>query len=119
MKKRRWRFQVEISKDWRKPVIVEKNSLSKEKMVHGTPRLRNIDRWCSFYNHAEKRCQAYKDRPLGCYLYPVVYSVGEGVVIDELCPMYETISEPEFKAKGIILINLLKTMENETAKKLH
>jgi len=84
----------------------------------GVTRLRNIGGWCCFYNSAEKRCQAYDDRPLGCYLYPVMYSVGEGVVIDELCPMGETISEPEFKAKGIILINLLKTMENETSKEL-
>jgi Fe-S-cluster containining protein len=73
-------------------------------------RLRNIGKWCYFYNHVEKRCRVYKDRPLGCDLYPVVYSIGEGIIIDELCPMGETISEHELKTKGRILIKLLKTM---------
>ena len=76
----------------------------------GVTRLRNIGRWCYFYNHVEKRCRVYKDKPLGCYLYPVVYSIGEGVIIDELCPMGETISEHELRTKGRILIKLLKTM---------
>jgi Fe-S-cluster containining protein len=74
-------------------------------------RLRNVGRWCYFYNNAEKRCRVYKNRPLGCYLYPVVYLVGEGIVIDELCPMGDTISEQELKTKGRTLINLLKTMK--------
>ena len=77
----------------------------------GVTRLRNIGKWCYFYNHAEKRCRVYKDRPLGCYLYPVVYLIGEGVVIDELCPMGETISEHEFRMKGRILIKLVKKMK--------
>jgi len=79
----------------------------------GVTRLRNIGKWCYFYNHAEKRCRAYEIRPIGCYLYPVVYSVNEGVVIDELCPMGETVSEHELRIKGRILLKLLKTMEKE------
>lgn len=80
----------------------------------GVTRLRNVGRWCYFFDVAKKRCRVYASRPLGCYLYPVVYSVGEGVVVDELCPMGETISEHELRTKGRILIELLKTMENET-----
>ena len=73
-------------------------------------RLKNTGKWCYFYTHAEKRCRVYKDRPLGCYLYPVVYLIGEGIIIHELCPMGETISEHELQTKGKILLKLLKTM---------
>jgi len=79
----------------------------------GITQLRNIGGWCYFYNYAEKRCRAYEIRPIGCYLYPVVYSADEGVVIDEPCPMGETVSEHELRMKRRILIKLLKTMENE------
>ena len=79
----------------------------------GITQLRNIRGWCYFYNYAEKRCRAYEIRPIGCYLYPVVYSTDEGVVIDELCPMGETVSEHELRIKGRILLKLLKTMEKE------
>ena len=83
----------------------------------GVTRLGNIDGWCFFFNYADKRCRVYEDRPFGCYLYPVMYSVNEGVVIDDLCPMGETISEHELRKKGRILIKLLKTMENESVGK--
>lgn len=76
----------------------------------GITRLGNIGRWCYFYNHIDNRCRVYKDRPLGCYLYPVMYSVDEGIVIDDLCPMSETISDEELRTKGIMLIKLLKTI---------
>jgi len=79
----------------------------------GVTRLRNIGKWCCFYDIVEKRCRIYADRPLGCYLYPVVYSVNEGVIVDELCPMGETISERELRKKGRILIEVLKAIENE------
>jgi len=79
----------------------------------GINRLRNVDGRCFFYNHAEKRCQVYDVRPIGCYTYPVVYSADEDVIIDELCPMGHTISDQELKVKGRILINLLNTIDKE------
>lgn len=82
-----------------------------------TTRLRNVDGWCYFYNLAEKRCQVYDIRPIGCYTYPVVYSADESVVIDELCPMGETVSDQELKAKGKILIKLLNTLDDERSSK--
>lgn len=81
-------------------------------------RLRNIEGWCYFYNQVEKRCSVYENRPLGCYLYPAVYSVDDGVIIDELCPMGETMVEHELRTKGKILIKLLKTIENERIQKI-
>jgi len=81
----------------------------------GVTRLRNVDGYCYFYSRADKKCRIYKDRPLGCYLYPVVYLANEGAMIDELCPMGQTISEQELRTKGKILDKLLKKIENESA----
>ena len=81
----------------------------------GVTRLRNVDGYCYFYSRADKKCRIYKDRPLGCYLYPVVYLANEGTIVDELCPMGQTISEQELRTKGKILDKLLKKIENESA----
>ena len=76
-------------------------------------RLMNADGRCYFYILAEKKCRVYRDRPLGCRLYPVVYSVDDGAVIDGLCPMGHTISEKELKTKGKILRKLLRKIDEE------
>jgi len=79
----------------------------------GVTRLRNVDGWCYFYSLADKKCRIYGKRPLGCYLYPVVYLANEGAMVDELCPMGQTISEQELRTKAKILVKLLKKMDNE------
>lgn len=79
----------------------------------GVPRLRNVDGWCYFYSPANKRCRVYKIRPLGCRLYPVVYVDGEGIMLDELCPMRHTVSEKEFRQKARILERLLEKIYGE------
>ena len=84
----------------------------------GVTRLRNVDGYCFFYSRADKKCQIYEKRPLGCYLYPVVYLANEGAIVDELCPMGQTISEQELRTKGKILDKLLKKIENESARSL-
>jgi len=76
-------------------------------------RLRNVNGWCFFYSLTDSRCRVYGKRPLGCYLYPVVYFVNEGVVVDELCPRGQTISEQELRSKGKILVKLLKEIDGE------
>jgi hypothetical protein len=46
--------------------------------------------------------------------------MGEGAVIDELCPMGHTVSERELRAKGKILQKLLKKLDDERkCKKYH
>jgi len=80
---------------------------------YGVTRLRNIAGWCYFYSTAEKRCRIYGKRPLGCYLYPVVYLINDGAIVDELCPMGQTILQQELRTKGKILAKLLKKMDNE------
>ena len=76
-------------------------------------RLRNVDGYCYFYSRADERCRIYRKRPLGCYLYPVVYLANEGAMVDELCPMGQTISEQELRTKAKILYKLLKKIEKE------
>jgi Fe-S-cluster containining protein len=76
-------------------------------------RLVNVDGWCFFYSLAERNCRVYKDRPLGCRLYPAVHSADEGVIVDELCPMRHTVSERELKRKGKILVRLLSKIDDE------
>jgi len=79
----------------------------------GVIRLRNVDGWCCFYSLAEKRCRVYKKRPLGCYLYPVVYLANDCIIVDKLCPMGQTISKQELRTKGKLLIKLVKKIDTE------
>lgn len=76
-------------------------------------RLKNVNGYCFFYNILDKKCKIYEKRPIGCYLYPVVYLENEYPIIDELCPMGYTVSEREFIKKGKILDKFLKKMDNE------
>jgi Fe-S-cluster containining protein len=71
----------------------------------GVTRLRNVGGWCYFYSLVDKKCRVHGKRPLGCYLYPVVYLVNEGAVVDDLCPMGHTISEQELRRKQKHLID--------------
>jgi len=80
---------------------------------NGVARLRNVGGWCYFYSSPEKRCRVYGERPLGCHIYPVVYLVNEGAMVDELCPMGQTISEQELRTKRKMLDKLLKKMDDE------
>ena len=82
-------------------------------MDDGVIRLRNVDGRCYLYSLAEKKCRVYGKRPLGCHLYPIVYLANEGAIVDELCPMGQTISDQELRKKGKILDKLLKKMNNE------
>jgi len=79
----------------------------------GLTRLRNVGEWCYFYDPEERKCQVYEYRPLGCFIYPVIYSNEEGVITDEICSMRHTISKHELKTKGQILLKHLKKITSE------
>ena len=79
--------------------------------------LRNVNGHCYFYSPSARKCRIYPKRPLGCYIYPVVYLENEGTIVDELCPMGHTISEKELKTKAKILNKLLKKIDNENLSK--
>jgi len=79
----------------------------------GFAQLRNRDGYCFFYDMALHRCRAYRDRPLGCRIYPVVYNEDEGVIVHDLCPMKETVSNREMEQKSRQLLKLLRTIFKE------
>jgi hypothetical protein len=80
---------------------------------HGFIRLRNRRGFCVFYDAEERRCRIYKHRPLGCRVYPVIYSEQEGIVLDDLCPMKSTVSKIELKVEGKKLMKLLQRIDTE------
>lgn len=80
---------------------------------YGFARLKNPHGLCVFYDVEKCRCQIYRHRPLGCRIYPVIYSEQEGIVVDDLCPMHNTISKIELKREGKKLIELLQRIDNE------
>ena len=80
---------------------------------HGLVRLKNCHGSCVFYDVEKCRCRIYKHRPLGCRIYPVIYSEKEGIVVDDLCPMKKTVSRIELKRKGRKVIELLQRIDNE------
>jgi len=79
----------------------------------GFARLRNSHGFCVFYDMVKCRCLIYEHRPLGCRIYPVIYSEQEGIVVDGLCPMKSTVSEMELKRKGKKVVELLQRMDHE------
>ena len=96
---------------------LEKAGYNRQKFMrydkHGFARLRNRHGFCVFYDVVKCRCSIYEHRPLGCRIYPIIYSEQEGIVVDCLCPMKNTVSEIELKRRGKRVIELLQTMDNE------
>jgi Fe-S-cluster containining protein len=96
---------------------LEKVGYTRQKFMrydnHGFARLQNCHGFCVFYDVVKCRCLIYEHRPLGCRIYPVIYSEQEGIVVDSLCPMKNTVSEMELKRKGKKVVELLQRMDNE------
>ncbi len=106
----RWSFQAVTSKG------LERAGHRRDEFAvldSGVLHLRNVGGWCYFHSLAERNCRVYKNRPLGCRLYPVVYLVDEGAAVDELCPMGHAVSERELRTKRKILDKLLKKVDRE------
>jgi len=79
----------------------------------GFAQLRNKRGHCVFYHVDNRRCCVYSNRPLGCRIYPVLLSVEEGVVVDDLCPRAETVSKGEIELKKERLKRLLARIDGE------
>jgi Fe-S-cluster containining protein len=96
---------------------LEESGYYRQKFVqydrHGIAKLKNRRGFCVFYDVEKCRCKIYKHRPLGCRIYPVIYSEQEGIVVDDLCPMRNTVSKIELRGKGKKLIELLQRLDNE------
>ena len=82
----------------------------------GFAQLRNSLGYCIFYQTAKRRCKVYKIRPLGCRIYPVLYSEEDGVIVDDLCPNAGTVSKKEIKFKAEKLKRLLQRIDSEKGK---
>lgn len=78
-------------------------------------RLKNRGGFCVFYDIEKHRCRIYEHRPLGCRIYPVIYSEQEGIVLDDLCPMKNTVSKIELERKGRSIMELLQRIDTEAA----
>jgi Fe-S-cluster containining protein len=76
-------------------------------------KLRNLKGYCFFYDVEKRRCKAYRLRPEGCRLYPVISSVEDGIIVDELCPMGKTVLEKEREVKGKKVVKLLALIDGE------
>lgn len=81
----------------------------------GFVRLRNRHRVCVFYDVERRRCKVYRHRPLGCRIYPVIYSEQDGIVFDDLCSMRRTVSKVELRRKGKKVMELLQRIDTEAA----
>jgi Fe-S-cluster containining protein len=79
----------------------------------GYAKLRNRKGYCFFYDVKRRRCKAYRLRPEGCRLYPVISSVEDGIIVDELCPTGNTVSRKEQEAKGKKVVKLLALIDSE------
>lgn len=80
----------------------------------GILRLRNDRGYCIFYDTRKRICQVYANRPLGCCIYPVIYRIGEGIIVDDLCPMKSTVSSRELKTKSKKLTILMQRLSEDS-----
>jgi Fe-S-cluster containining protein len=96
---------------------LEKAGYCPEKFVHYDKhcyaRLRNLRGYCFFYDAGKHRCRAYKLRPSGCRIYPVIYSEEGGVIVDDLCPERRSVLKREVETKGKKVIMLLRRIDLE------
>jgi len=70
-------------------------------------RLRNVEGKCYFLSE-DNRCKIYENRPLGCRIYPVVFDLERGVILDDLCPKKDEVSIEEVKRIEPILKHLVR-----------
>lgn len=84
----------------------------------GAVQLRNNRGKCVFYDVERHRCKVYRLRPLGCRIYPVIYSEERGIVLDDLCPERNTVTDVEKERKGKQLLKLLKRIDSEAQQRV-
>ncbi|MEM3985511.1 MAG: YkgJ family cysteine cluster protein [Candidatus Methanomethylicia archaeon] len=80
--------------------------------INGKHILRNIGGYCYFLDKEKMKCKIYRDRPIGCKIYPVVYVEGGYVSVDDECPASNTITAREIYRKKPSLIRLVMEVED-------
>jgi len=84
----------------------------------GLAKLRNCRDYCVFYDVETHRCKVYRHRPLGCRIYPVIYGEEIGIIVDDICPMKNTVTEVELEKKRKEVMKLLKRIDAEAESRL-
>jgi hypothetical protein len=79
--------------------------------------LRNQKGNCVFFDAEKLVCRERDNRPLGCRIYPIMHDEDKGIVIDELCPARNTISEKQKARKGKKVLKLLERIDAEAEKR--
>lgn len=96
---------------------LKKKGFSQNYFVHhdkeGYAQLKNLEGYCVFYDRKKLQCSAYKDRPTGCRVYPVILDEEIGVVLDSICESRNTVTEEEKKIKGKRVVRLLEIIDRE------
>ena len=80
--------------------------------------LKNMDGYCVFYDRNRLQCGIYPNRPGGCHVYPVILDEEVGIILDQLCPERDTISDKEKRVKGKRVMKLLQEIDTEAGKRL-
>ena len=101
--------------------VLQKGGHSSEQFIRinkqGYAQLQNKQGYCIFYETQSHNCKVYRQRPTGCRLYPIIYSEEEGVIVDDICPTNETVTQNEIKNKTSTLMQLLRTIDEQAAKR--
>jgi len=98
---------------------LERKGYSKKFFVQfdseGYAKLRNLHGHCVFYDAEKQRCKVYRERPLGCRLYPVIYDETKGIVVDSICQAQGSLKEIERKGKKVV--KLLEKIDAEAKRR--
>jgi Fe-S-cluster containining protein len=79
--------------------------------------LRNQDGNCVFFDPEKRVCRERASRPLGCRIYPVMHDEDKGIVIDDICPAKNAVTEKQKVKRGKKVLKLLKKIDAEAKKR--
>jgi Fe-S-cluster containining protein len=79
--------------------------------------LRNQNGKCVFLDPEKRICRERKNRPLGCRIYPVMHDEDKGIVVDDACPVYSTVTEKQKAKRGKKVLKLLERIDAEAEKR--
>jgi Fe-S-cluster containining protein len=94
-------------------LVVKKLKCYFQKKIEGYITLRNQSGYCVFFDVKNRKCKIYKDRPIGCRLFPIIFDEAKGVIVDKVCPAYGSWTENDKKIMGKKVIRLLKKIDRE------
>lgn len=79
--------------------------------------LRNRNEFCVLFDSEKKACTERANRPLGCRIYPVLHDEDKGIVVDDICPAKNTITEKQKANRGRKVLKLLQKIDAEAKKR--